>query len=108
MTILEHTKQKQARQLLELCKISRQRYLDAGGNPRLSVGSLNDNDNFTNKEKQEFLELARQVFDSDYINNYLQQRHKRQTANPTAINKYLYLRSRESLDGENDLDYENC
>lgn len=89
MTTPEHTRQKQARRMLELGKISRQRYLDAGGNPRLSVGNLNGNDNFTNEEKQEFLELARQVFDTDYINNYLQQRHKRQTANPTAINQLI-------------------
>lgn len=79
MTTPEHTRQKQAHRMLELCKMSRQRYLDTGGNPRLSVGSLNGNDNFTDEEKREFLELARQVFDTDYINNYLQQRHKRQT-----------------------------
>lgn len=75
----KHIRQKQARRMLELCKISRQRYLNAGGNPRLSVGSLHSNDNFTAEEKQEFLNLARASFDSEYINNYLrsQNRHSR-------------------------------
>lgn len=71
MTTTEHIRQKQVRRMLELCKISRQRYLNAGGNPRLSVGSLHSNDNFTAEEKQEFLKLARASFDSEYINNYL-------------------------------------
>lgn len=85
MTTSEQSRQKQARRMLELCKISRQRYLDAGGDRRLSVGSLNGNENFTDEEKQEFLELAQQVFDTEYINKYLQQQN-RQTANPAQIN----------------------
>jgi hypothetical protein len=58
--LTESEKQKYQR-MLELCAIARQRYLDAGGDPGTSSGSLNDNSYMTSAEKQEFLELGRQL-----------------------------------------------
>ena len=63
--------------MLELGRLARQRYLDAGGDPLRSA-----NENYlTEEEQQEYLELGRQVFDDDYINNYLQK--KRQNTQQT-------------------------
>lgn len=52
----------------ELAKISRQRYQDAGGD---SHRSTNGNEWMTDEEKQEYLTLARQVYDSQSLANYL-------------------------------------
>ncbi|KYC39542.1 hypothetical protein WA1_31105 [Scytonema hofmannii PCC 7110] len=57
--------------MVELGNIARQRHLDAGGHPYLSVGSLNNNDTLTKEERNEFLELANQVFNDESIANYL-------------------------------------
>ncbi|MBF2008332.1 MAG: hypothetical protein IGS49_23535 [Chlorogloeopsis fritschii C42_A2020_084] len=54
----------------ELAKISRQRYLEAGGDPHRST---NGSEWMTPEERQEYLTLARQVYDSDAIANYLNQ-----------------------------------
>ncbi|MCC5663106.1 hypothetical protein LC653_03930 [Nostoc sp. CHAB 5784] len=67
----DHNKQEQIRRLVELGSIARQRHLDTGGNPHLSVGSLNNNDTLNEEEKQEFLKLANQIFDDKSIANYL-------------------------------------
>jgi hypothetical protein len=58
--LTESEKQKYQR-MLELCAIARQRYLDAGGDPQTSSGSLNDNSYMTTEERHEFLELGRQL-----------------------------------------------
>ena len=57
----------------ELAAIARQRYLEAGGDPLRSA-----NENYlTEEERQEYLQLGRQVFDDEYINNYLQKKRQR-------------------------------
>lgn len=70
-TTNDKNKQQQVSRMVELGRIARQRHLDARGNPHLSVGSLNNNDTLTSEERQEFLELANQVFDDESIANYL-------------------------------------
>ena len=45
----------------ELFELGRQRYLDAGGDPRRSSGSLHGNDHLTEVERQEFFTLGRQL-----------------------------------------------
>ena len=56
---------KQYQRLREIFATGRQRYLKAGGEPRLSAGSLNGQDYLTEAEKKEILELGRQVFNRD-------------------------------------------
>ena len=70
-TIDDKSKQQQVRRMVKLGSIAWQRHLDAGGNPHLSVGNLNNNDTLTTEERQEFLDLANQVFDDESIANYL-------------------------------------
>ena len=53
---------RQYQRLQNLFAIARKRYLDAGGNPNLSGGSLNKQDYLTEAEKQEIRELGQQVF----------------------------------------------
>lgn len=53
---------KQYQRLREIFARGRQRYLEAGGNPRLSGGSLNRQDYLTDVEKKEAIELGQQVF----------------------------------------------
>ncbi len=50
--------QQQYERMIKLAEVARQRYLDAGGNPKRSA---NDQD-WTEEEKQEFLQLGRQIF----------------------------------------------
>lgn len=52
----------QYQRLIELSDMARQRYLNAGGDPRRSAGSLHGNDYLTDEERKEFLQLGRQVF----------------------------------------------
>ena len=70
MTITKDIKQ-QINRIKELAKISRQRYLDAGGDPKLSVGSLNHNDCLTDGERQELHDLLNQVTPDEDIANYI-------------------------------------
>lgn len=56
---------KQYQRLREIFATGRQRYLNAGGNPRLSAGSLNGQDYLTEAEKKEILKLGQQVFNRD-------------------------------------------
>ncbi len=83
MTKPDHFKQQQASRMLELFAIARQRYLDAGGDPRQTPSGRKGNDYMTDQERQEALKLGRQVFDHDYINSYL--KTKRQ--NPQITNQ---------------------
>ncbi|MGK7875632.1 MAG: hypothetical protein AB4426_20735 [Xenococcaceae cyanobacterium] len=68
MTTANNIKQQQGRRMKELFDISRQRYLDAGGDPRKAV---NCNDWLTTEELQEFSELSRNVVRDEDIANYL-------------------------------------
>ena len=52
----------QYQRLKEIFAIGRERYLKAGGNPRLSAGSLNQQDYLTEAEKKEIIELGQQIF----------------------------------------------
>jgi len=71
MTQNNQMKQQQAHRMLELFAIARQRYLDAGGDPlRTPSGRIGD-DYMTLPERQEALELGRQVFDQEYVNKFL-------------------------------------
>jgi hypothetical protein len=45
----------------ELFAISRQRYLDAGGDPRRSSGSLHNNSYLTDREQKELFALGREL-----------------------------------------------
>lgn len=69
MTITNNTKEK-IKRLNELAKISRQRYLENGGNPHFSVGSLNNNDCLNEAEKEEFANLFKQIVTTENIANY--------------------------------------
>jgi hypothetical protein len=51
----------QYQRMIELCQIARQRYLDAGGDPRHSSGTLHGNEYLTQEEKEEFFVLGRQL-----------------------------------------------
>lgn len=58
-TDLEHH---QYKRLQEIFALGRQRYLQSGGDPRLSGGSLNDQDFLTEAEKEEIRSLSQQLF----------------------------------------------
>ncbi|WP_013321196.1 hypothetical protein [Gloeothece verrucosa] len=72
MTTTNENKQQQLNRLAELAKLSRKRYLANGGDPRLSVGSLNHNDCLTDEEKQEFSFLFNQLVLDQDIEHYLE------------------------------------
>ncbi len=52
---------KQEARLQELCDIARQRYLDAGGNPRRCPSGRKGDDHMTDEERQEAIMLMRQL-----------------------------------------------
>lgn len=52
---------KQEARLQELCDIDRQRYLDAGGNPRRCPSGRKGDDYMTDEERQEAIMLMRQI-----------------------------------------------
>lgn len=56
----------------EIFAIGRQRYLDAGGDPLRSANEQY----LTEAERQEFLELAHQVFDEASLNAFRQKNSK--------------------------------
>ena len=59
------TEKQQYQRLKEIFAIGRQRYLNAGGDPQLSAGSLNRQDYLTDAEKKEVIDLGQQVFKRD-------------------------------------------
>ena len=69
MTKINSLRQQQSLRLGELAKLARNRYLEAGGDPHQAA---NGNEWLTERERQEYLSLARQVFDRESIDNYLQ------------------------------------
>ena len=64
MTESTKIKKQQYQRLTEIFDIARQRYLDAGGDPHRSSGSLHGNDYLTDEEKREIRHLGNQVFGS--------------------------------------------
>lgn len=64
MTDSTELKKQQYQRLTEILDIARQRYLDDGGDPHQSSGSLHGNDYLTDEEKQEIRYLGNQVFGS--------------------------------------------
>ncbi|MEH2386263.1 MAG: hypothetical protein V7K14_10890 [Nostoc sp.] len=67
MTQSNTIKQQRSQRILELFAIARQRYLDAGGNPRRTPTGLKGDDYMTDEERQEALVLGRQIFPQEYI-----------------------------------------
>jgi hypothetical protein len=62
MTDSIELKKQQYQRLTEILDIARQRYLDDGGDPNRSSGSLHGDDYLTDEEKQEIRHLGDQVF----------------------------------------------
>ncbi len=73
----------QDRRLGELMAIARQRFLDAGGDPRHPPSGLKGDDYMTDAERQEALTIARSLFNDEYIKTYLEK--KRQKNLPAQI-----------------------
>ncbi len=74
----------QDRRLGELIAIARQRFLDAGGDPRHPPSGLKGDDYMTDAERQEALTIARSLFNDEYIKSYL--KNKRQNNLQPQIN----------------------
>jgi hypothetical protein len=55
----------------ELFALSRQRYLDAGGDPRRSSGSFHGNDYLTEEERKELFALGRELGDVKIVDGYI-------------------------------------
>jgi hypothetical protein len=55
---------------------ARQRFLDAGGDPRHPPSGLKGDDYMTDAEREEALTIARSLFNDEYIKSYL--KNKRQ------------------------------
>jgi len=53
---------KQYARLIELTAIAKQRYLDAGGDPKRCPSGLKGDDYMTDEERKESRELERQIF----------------------------------------------
>lgn len=66
----------QDRRLGELMAIARQRFLDAGGDPRHPPSGIKGDDYMTDEEREEALTIARSLFNDEYIKSYLE--NKRQ------------------------------
>lgn len=66
----------QDRRLGELMAIARQRFLDAGGDPRHPPSGIKGDDYMTDEEREEALTIARSLFNDEYIKTYLE--NKRQ------------------------------
>ncbi|MEG4805900.1 hypothetical protein QUA82_17350 [Microcoleus sp. F8-D3] len=76
MTKPHDIRREQDRRLGELMAIARQRFLDAGGDPRHPPSGLKGDDYMTDAERQEALTIARSLFNDEYIKTYL--KNKRQ------------------------------
>ncbi|MBE9096513.1 hypothetical protein [Tychonema sp. LEGE 07203] len=76
MTKPHEIRREQDRRLGELMAIARQRFLDAGGDPRHPPSGLKGDDYMTDAERQEALTIARSLFNDEYIKSYL--KNKRQ------------------------------
>ncbi|MEG3982921.1 hypothetical protein QUA08_19325 [Microcoleus sp. T3B2] len=76
MTKPHDIRRQQDRRLGELMAIARQRFLDAGGDPRHPPSGIKGDDYMTDAERQEALTIARSLFNDEYIKSYL--KNKRQ------------------------------
>ncbi|PSB51930.1 hypothetical protein C7B67_09135 [filamentous cyanobacterium Phorm 6] len=63
---------------------ARQRFLDAGGDPRHPPSGLKGDDYMTDAEREEALTIARSLFNDEYIKTYL--KNKRQNNLQPQIN----------------------
>ncbi|WP_377474750.1 MAG: hypothetical protein P2A85_19065 [Microcoleus anatoxicus] len=84
MTKPHDIRREQDRRLGELMAIARQRFLDAGGDPRHPPSGLKGDDYMTDAERQEALTIARSLFNDQYIKSYL--KNKRQNNLQPQIN----------------------
>lgn len=71
MTQVNELKTQKYERFKQLFAIARQRYLDAGGDPTRSSGSLHDNDYLTDEERQELFALGSQLSGDRIINGYI-------------------------------------
>ena len=56
--------------------IARQRFLDAGGDPRHPPSGLKGDDYMTDEERQEALTIARSLFNDEYVKTYLEKKRQ--------------------------------
>lgn len=84
MTKPHDIRRQQDRRLGELMAIARQRFLDAGGDPRHPPSGLKGDDYMTDAEREEALTIARSLFNDQYIKTYLE--NKRQNNLQPQIN----------------------
>ncbi|MGB3264661.1 MAG: hypothetical protein WBA89_11930 [Microcoleus sp.] len=84
MTKPHDIRRQQDRRLGELMAIARQRFLDAGGDPRHPPSGLKGDDYMTDAEREEALTIARSLFNDEYIKTYLE--NKRQNNLQPQIN----------------------
>ena len=84
MTKPHDIRRQQDRRLGELMAIARQRFLDAGGDPRHPPSGLKGDDYMTDAEREEALTIARSLFNDEYIKTYL--KNKRQNNLQPQIN----------------------
>ena len=91
MTKPHDIRRQQDRRLGELMAIlfegfanARQRFLDAGGDPRHPPSGLKGDDYMTDAEREEALTIARSLFNDEYIKSYLE--NKRQNNLQPQIN----------------------
>ncbi|QSJ15888.1 hypothetical protein JYQ62_29485 [Nostoc sp. UHCC 0702] len=66
----EEQKQKYVR-FQEILEIGKQRYLNAGGNPRLYRAGFKGQDYLTDEERKEAAKIMRQMFGISIINGYV-------------------------------------
>lgn len=78
MTNQNQIRKEQDRRLGELMAIARQRFLDAGGDPRHLPSGLKGDDYMTDAEREEALAIARSLFNDEYINSYLEKKRQNQ------------------------------
>lgn len=79
MTKPNDNRRQQVQRLDELMAIARQRFLDAGGDPRRLPSGLKGDDYMTDEEREEALTIARSLFNDEYINSYLEKKRQNQT-----------------------------
>ncbi len=84
MTKPHDIRREQDRRLGELMAIARQRFLEAGGDPRHPPSGLKGDDYMTDAEREEALTIARSLFNDEYIKSYL--KNKRQNNLQPQIN----------------------
>jgi hypothetical protein len=76
MTKPHDIRREQDRRLGELMAIARQRFLDAGGDPRHPPSGIKGDDYMTDEERQEALTIARSLFNDEYIKTYLEKKRQ--------------------------------